>query len=442
MDEDERQRKIEAGRAKLASFRQKRAKGDGQVAQKKTQKRKGPSPTQNDGPAQGRPLGMDLRTDCNATQQDDMCNNEEPQRFGETDQSQLPEFQGHLEQHHPQEGSSVLGEQAVDVQPEGMEVVGDEVLVVHTGKDQLKQLQAAVEKRNEIISRLSCNLQEALESRDQVQQEAFSLTGQIQALKMQLQQTSQFFRSRTQGGSELSLAQRKASQPDHSSYDLSSLPNHLEVPVTEPGEQIRTLRMGREQTGAGCESPEQCIDPEMDVLIHTLRRELLEERELNQLMLSQLEEERTGREEERREIHQYKEEKEVLNRELQELRRRLGEEEEVRERRNEREDEREIRERQEEEKRRLGEEVQRARQLLGERGRTREELGFKASKDKLNQAKASVEEDGEREGEEREECLLDVSLPTDGTPLLERYLSSALPSHSCWANESLGSAAF
>ncbi|XP_052355300.1 pericentrin-like isoform X4 [Oncorhynchus keta] len=447
MDEDERQRKIEAGRAKkstntqrsqlLASFRQKRAKGDGQVAQKKTQKRKGPSPTQNDGPAQGRPLGMDLQTDGSATQQDDMCNNEEPQRFGETDPSQLPEFQGHLEQHHPQEGSSVLGEQAVDGQPEGMEVVGDEVLVVHTGKDQLKQLQAAVEKRNEIISRLSCNLQEALESRDQVQQEAFSLTGQIQALKMQLQQTSQFFRSRTQGGSEFSLAQRKASQPDHSSYDLSSLPNHLEVPVTEPGEQILTLRMGHEQTGAGCESPEQCIDPEMDVLIHTVRRELLEERELNQLMLSQLEEERTGREEERRTIHQYKEEKEVLNRELQELRRRL--EEEARERRNEREDEREIRERQEEEKRRLGEEVQRVRQLLGERGRTREELGFKASKDKLNQAKASVEEeeDGEREGEEREECLLDVSLPTDGTPLLERYLSSALPSHSSWANESL-----
>uniref|UniRef100_A0A4W5KUS0 ELK domain-containing protein n=1 Tax=Hucho hucho TaxID=62062 RepID=A0A4W5KUS0_9TELE len=429
MDEDERRRKLEAGRAKLASFRQKRAKGDGQVAQKKTQKRKGPSPTQNDGPAQGRPLGMDLQTDGNATQQDHMCNHEEPQRFGETDQSHLTEVQRsqeHLEQHHPQEGSSVLGEQEVGGQPEEMEVVGDEVLVVHTGKDQLKQLQAAVEKRNEIISRLSCNLQEALESRNQVQQEAFSLTGQIQALQMQLQQTSQLFRSRTQGGSELSLAQRQASQPDHSSHDLSSLPNHLEVPVTEPGKQIRTLRMGHEQTGAGCESLEQCLDPEMDVLMHTLRRELLEEREKNQLMLSQLEEERKGREEERREIHQYKEEKEVLNRELQELRRRLEEE---RERRNEREDEREIRERQEEEKRRLGEEVQRVRQLLGERGRTREELGFKASKDKLNQAKASVEE------EEREECLLDVSLPTDGTPLLERYLSSALPSHSSWANE-------
>ncbi|CDQ78705.1 unnamed protein product [Oncorhynchus mykiss] len=391
MDEDERQRKLDAGRAKLASFRQKRAKGDGQVAQKKTQKRKGPSPTQNDGPAQGRPLGMDLQTDGSATQQDDMCNNEEPQCIGETDQSHLPEVQwsqGHLEQHHPQEGSSVLGRQAVSGHPEEMEVVGEEVLVVRTGKDQLKQLQAAVEKRNEIISRLSCNLQEALESRDKEQQEAFSLTGQIQALKMQVHAHT------------------------HTHFKKS-----------------------------GCESPEQCIDPEMDVLIHTLRRELLEEREKNQLMLSQLEEERTGREEERREIHQYKEEKEVLNRELQELRRRLEEE---RERRNEKEDEREIRERQEEEKRRLGEEVQRVRQVLGERGRTREELGFKASKDKLNQAKASVEEDGEREGEEREECLLDLSLPTDGTPLLERYLPSALPSHThlSWANETLEECSF
>ncbi|XP_045553644.1 pericentrin isoform X2 [Salmo salar] len=434
MDEDERQRKLDAGRAKLASFRQKRAKGHDQVAQKKTQKRKGPSPTQNDGPAQGRPLGMDLQTDSNATQQDHVCNHEESQCFGETDQSHLPEVQwsqGHLEQHHPQEGSHALGRQAVSGHPEEMEVVGEEVLVVRTGKDQLKQLQAAVEKCNEIISRLSCNLQEALESRDQVQQEASSLTGQIQALKMQLQQTSQSFRSRTQWGSELSLAQRQASRPGHSSHDPPSLPNHLEVPVTEPGNQIRPLRMDHEQTGAGCASPEQCIDPEMDVPMHTLRRELLEEREKKQLILSQLEEERKGREEERREIHQYKEEKEVLNRELQELRRRLEEE---RERRNEREDEREIRERQEEEKTRLGE-VQRVRQLLGERGRTREELGFKASKDKLNQAKASVEEDGERE----EECLLDLSLPTDGTPLLECYLSSALPSHThlSWANETL-----
>lgn len=54
----------------------------------------------------------------------------------------------------------------------------------------LQQLQQAVEKRNEIIARLSSNLQEALASRDQMQLEAQSLTGQIQALQKQLQQVS------------------------------------------------------------------------------------------------------------------------------------------------------------------------------------------------------------------------------------------------------------
>ncbi len=45
-----------------------------------------------------------------------------------------------------------------------------------------------MEKRNEIISQLSKNLQVALQSRDQVQLEAQQLTGQIQALQQQLQQ--------------------------------------------------------------------------------------------------------------------------------------------------------------------------------------------------------------------------------------------------------------
>ena len=54
----------------------------------------------------------------------------------------------------------------------------------------LQQLQQAVEKRNDIIVKLSSNLQEALASRDQVQLEAQSLAGQIQALQRQLQQVN------------------------------------------------------------------------------------------------------------------------------------------------------------------------------------------------------------------------------------------------------------
>lgn len=53
-----------------------------------------------------------------------------------------------------------------------------------------QQLQQAVEKRNEIIAQLSANLQEAQTSRDKVQLEAQSLTGQIKALQRQLQRVN------------------------------------------------------------------------------------------------------------------------------------------------------------------------------------------------------------------------------------------------------------
>lgn len=56
----------------------------------------------------------------------------------------------------------------------------------------LQDLQAAVEKRNEIISQLTVNLQAALMSRDQVQLEAQQLTGQIQELQQQLHQVRQY----------------------------------------------------------------------------------------------------------------------------------------------------------------------------------------------------------------------------------------------------------
>ncbi|MBN3295186.1 PCNT protein, partial [Amia calva] len=51
-----------------------------------------------------------------------------------------------------------------------------------------KELETAVQNRNEIITQLSANLQQAIQSREEVQLEALQLTEQIQALKLQLQQ--------------------------------------------------------------------------------------------------------------------------------------------------------------------------------------------------------------------------------------------------------------
>lgn len=194
--------------------------------------------------------------------------------------------------------------------------------------------------------------------------------------------------------------------------------------------------------------------------------------EKHQHVLSLLEKEKMGREEEQKEreaqlqglqtqlslvqsqcleMQQYKEEKEKLNREVLQLRKRLQEEEDAERRFSEEvassalrlqslEDERS---RQEEEMQRLKEEhkeeVERVRQLLEEREkelkfREEEVIGLKASKNRQNQAKAgfscderfSIDEANLENGPDQDS--MNVSIP--GDTLMERYLSSAPHAHS------------
>ncbi|XP_078031283.1 pericentrin isoform X3 [Epinephelus lanceolatus] len=465
MDDDERQKKIAAGKAKkssnmprsqsLASYRQKRAKGDGAGAPKKTQKRKGQADSQNDGATQGRRVEPALPS-ASDKELNKKTNHEEPQK---------PE-KSEVEKNQRQKDQPPILEQSLSP----VEDIRDEELAALTGKEQLKQLQQAVEKRNEIIARLSSNLQEALASRDQVQLEAQSLAGQIQALQRQLQQTSvEFLRIKSKSGADIFSFQQQH-QLGHCSQDADI--NHKEAPSGESGNASPGSQSSVEGSSAG-------IDSETDTLLHNLRAELEEEREnsqricaelaeemeKHQYVLSLLEEEKKGREEERKEreaqlqdlqtqlsvvqtqcleMQQYKEEKEKLNREVLELRKRLQEEGDAERRLSEEVASSALRlQRQEEEMQRLKElhreEVERVRQLLEEREkelRFREEevIGLKASKNRQNQAKAGFSYDekisvGEANVESGpDDDSMNVSIP--GDILMERYLSSAPLAHS------------
>ncbi|XP_029937869.1 pericentrin isoform X2 [Myripristis murdjan] len=477
MDEDERQRKLEAGRAKkssnmprsqsLASFRQKRAKSDSAGAAKKTQKRKGQNVSQNDRSTQDRHLEPALPSASDA-EKNSKTNHEELQK---PRKSEVQQDRGQKDQSPTQ-----------DQNPSPVVGLGQEDVAAFTGKDQLEQLQQAVEKRNEIIARLSSNLQEALASRDQVQLEAQSLAGQIQALQKQLQQTSvDFLRFKSQSGPEVFHAQQQQQrQPGPGSKDADL--NHREAPSGAAGSA------GPGSRASSLEGSSNDSDTETDGLLHQLKTELdlerenfqricaelAEEKENHQHVVSLLEEERKCREEERKEketlfqdlqnqlsqaqtqcleIQQYKEEKEKLNREVQELRRKLHEEQEAERRLSEEvastamhlQSLEEERERQEEELSRLKEEhrqeVERVRQLLEERGnglefRMEEDMELKASKNKQNLAKVNFScdqragiEEADLEDRPGQDCLI-VSVPEDSDILMERYLSSAHPSHS------------
>ncbi|XP_034530488.1 pericentrin isoform X2 [Notolabrus celidotus] len=459
MDEDERQRKLEAGRAKksstmprnksLASFRQKRAKGDCAGAPKKTQKRKGQNDAQNDGAAQDRHVEPALPS-AKDKELNNKTNHEEPQK---------PE-KSKVEKNQRRKDQAPDPEQSLRPVEDGRE----EELVAVTGKEQLKKLQQAVEKRNEIIARLSSNLQDALASRDQVQLEAQSLAGQIQALQRQLQQTSvEFMRIKNHTGAEIPNSHLQQHQQGHP-FKYADI-NHKEAPSGE--------------SASGCPGAEGCstgLDSETDNFLHTLRAELEEERQKSQRLCSELEEEikkhqhvlsslekeKRDREEDRKEsetqlqdlqtqlgsvqsqcleLQQYKAEKEKLNTEVLDLRKRLQQEEHAQRRMKEEiassdlhlQSLEESRLRQEEEMQRLKEEhreeVERVRQLLEESERVlmfREEevKGPKGSKNRQNQVKAgfSCDTNEEHLGNGPDQDTMNVSTP--GEDMMERYLSS------------------
>ncbi|XP_029350413.1 pericentrin isoform X2 [Echeneis naucrates] len=481
MDDDERRRKLEAGRAKkssnmpqnqsLASYRQKREKNVSAGAKKKTQKRKGQNVTQNDSSTQ----------DCHVEPAPPSTNDTKLNSKTNNEDIQKPE-KSKVQQNQRQKDQPPTLEQI----PSPVKELEDEELVALTGKEQLKQLQQAVEKRNEIIAKLSSNLQEALTSRDQVQMEAQSLARQIQALQRQLQQTSaEFLRIKSQSGLEVLNTYQPKVHHGHccQEADLS----HKGTPSEESGSRISASRSSAEVFG--CDS-----DSDTDSILHKLRAELEEERENSQRIcaelveemekhqhvLSLLEEEKKSWEEERKqretqlqelqnqlcqvqsqclEMQQYKEEKEKLNREVVELRKKLQEEEDAERRFSEEmatsalhlqslEDERRM---QEEEIKRLKEEhrneVERVKQVLEEREkelkfREEEVMGLKASKDLQNKTKAGfscdqstcIEEANLESGPD-----LDMNVSIPGDIMMERYLSSApLAQSQCsLVNESL-----
>ncbi|XP_061752105.1 pericentrin isoform X3 [Nerophis ophidion] len=407
MDEDERQRKLEAGRAKksfnmpqrqlLASFRQRRAKSSGAGAAKKTAKRKGQAVSQDDGATQDPSIEPTLLLPADGKKTDENSVHEEA----------------------PSPNNAKVQPLSAEPSFSPVDELGDKELFVLTSNEELQQLKQAVEKRNEIIAKLSSNLQKDLSSRDEVQLEVQSLTGQIQALQKQLQQTSVgFLRLKNQPRGEVS---HEKQQHGSQNEDLSLEDISMEQSASE-GLCFQTGAEGLLGTHSEIET---------ENVLHELRARLQEEKEKtfrasaeleqeranHQHVISLLEEQKRGWEEEcnKREVQlqQAKEEKEVLNREVLELRNRLEQENKAVRRLGEEETKftlrlqslEDERLRQEEEMRKLEEEMkklkevhkeelERVSQLLDESIKElqlREEGfgGLKASKDLQNQAKAA-----------------------------------------------------
>ncbi|XP_051985694.1 pericentrin [Xyrauchen texanus] len=387
MDQDERQRKLEAGRAKLAHFRQRRTKSERSSTQKKTAKRKGQTVQTNDRSAQEHLL-EEPQTSQNHGELN-KGHSEVSLRPDSTDKGVPEVHQGNKEAEDSQEQSSSSGsltESELADQAEGE--LAEMTIVAHTGKEQLKQLQAAVEKRNEIISQLSKNLQVALQSRDQVQLEAQQLTGQIQALQQQLQQTKEYMRSKSQGCVDLTQAAQnqlhlQLEESQQVTKEQQCLLAQKEAEITDLQQKLSVMEkslsqlqhaftkrnpdqldlrldqlLGLDECSVSPLFPENSLDSNSDTLLKRLRDELEEERKntkqaqeqvdafhkkvqslenersVMEAYLSEAQAQLKVAEKQALEAQQYKAEKDELNREMarldnqvKELQNRLQEEE-------------------------------------------------------------------------------------------------------------------
>ncbi|XP_053899660.1 pericentrin isoform X5 [Malaclemys terrapin pileata] len=201
MDE-ERRRKLEAGRAKLAHFRQRKTKSDNTQSQKKAAKRKGSSDHMQNIPKEECVIvaqDSDVLTDLNISIESkteetetrseskadvdlsnpylvDDCVSEE---YGQLDvqmcRTRIVELEKRLLE--KQEATERLTTEVDDLL---------EQLAQHSGATHLQELETAVQERNEIIAQLTSNLQQARQNRDDIQEEASLLADQIHGLQLQL----------------------------------------------------------------------------------------------------------------------------------------------------------------------------------------------------------------------------------------------------------------
>ncbi|XP_075368493.1 pericentrin isoform X4 [Mycteria americana] len=239
-EEEEWRRKLEAGRAKFAYFRQRKTKSDITQSQKKTAKRKGSSVHTHDVPkeeyalaAQDVGKGIEskaedtnlleskaedtnlLETTTETERSADLSNwdvlndhaaekitiNSAAEYSGldaKVCQARIAELEDRLLE--KQEAVERLTAQMDELQ---------EQLAQHSDSMQLQE--TTVQEQNEVIRKLTSCLQQAKRDRDDLQEEASHVGGQIHDLQLQLHQVNEMLKRKSPGKNEVLEAQQQMS---------------------------------------------------------------------------------------------------------------------------------------------------------------------------------------------------------------------------------------
>ncbi|KAM9235869.1 LOW QUALITY PROTEIN: pericentrin [Leptosomus discolor] len=244
-EEEAWRRKLEAGRAKFACFRQRKAKSDIAQSQKKTAKRKGSSVHTHDVPkeecalaAQDVGKGIESKAeDLNLLETTteaegsadlpnwDVLNDRVAEKIMTNSATEYSELDAELCQVRIAELESRLLEkqEAVERFTAQMDEL-QEQLTQHSDSMQLQdwetktfpvgeeiEKKTTVQEQNEVIRKLTSCLQQAKKDRDELQEEASHVADQIHELQLQSHQVNEMLRIKSPGKNEVLEAQQQMS---------------------------------------------------------------------------------------------------------------------------------------------------------------------------------------------------------------------------------------
>ncbi|XP_032880109.1 pericentrin isoform X3 [Amblyraja radiata] len=241
MEDAERRRKLEVARAKFAHYQQRKAKSDCTDSTKK-KKRKSQAVHQDDLPQEEHSLVEEDGVVLEHKQGDVSNNAEYVQSELEVSQLRIFELEEHL--HHRE---VILEQLTTEV-----EELQKQQFTQQASEERQQELERAVQERNDLIGQLTDNLQQAIQNRDEVQQEALELTDNLQSLQHQLQQASDILKNKSPGHVELLQAQQQISLFQQSHKDQCDLMETLE-------QRAHDLELQLEYSEQNAKDKENCL---------------------------------------------------------------------------------------------------------------------------------------------------------------------------------------
>ncbi|XP_072620351.1 A-kinase anchor protein 9 isoform X9 [Vulpes vulpes] len=334
MEDEERRRKLEAGKAKLAQFRQRKTQSDGQNPSKKQKKKRKTSSSKHDVSTyhalniehsqsdemyinSSQRVGTTVTPESAIIKRDEVFSVEPESEISTTADDYSSEVNGcsfvvrtekstnllreeefgaddsysehgaQYNQTHLEMMENELAGKQHEIEELNRELEEMRATYGTDGLQQLQEFEAAIKQRDGIITQLTANLQQARREKDETMREFLELTEQSQKLQIQFQhlQASETLRNSTHSSTAADLLQAKQQilthqqqleEQDHLLEDYQKKKEDFKMQISFLQEKIRAYEMEQDKK---VESSNKEIQ-EKDAIIDELNTKIIEEEKI------------------------------------------------------------------------------------------------------------------------------------------------------------------